>query len=37
MVLMTAAISARFLLSFQYESVYAVRDKELVVYKKMIE
>lgn len=31
------AVECRFLLSFQYESIYAIRDRDLVVYKKMIE
>jgi hypothetical protein len=33
----TAAMETRFLFSFQYESIYAVRDHELVIFKKMIE
>lgn len=34
---MDKTLKARFLFSFQYESVYAVRDRELLVYKRMIE
>lgn len=37
MAALVAGMNNRFLLSFQYESIYAVRDHDLVVYKKMIE
>ncbi|BBP70402.1 hypothetical protein PHLH6_24060 [Pseudomonas sp. Seg1] len=30
-------ITTRFSLSFQYESIYTVRDRELLTYKRMIE
>jgi hypothetical protein len=37
MAALVRGMNNRFLLSFQYESIYAVRDHDLVVYKKMIE
>jgi hypothetical protein len=34
---LVSAVDTRFLLSFQYESICAVRDRDLLVYKKIIE
>ena len=37
MSMLVSAVDVRFLLSFQYESIYAIKNRELLVYKRMIE
>ncbi|MDB6446960.1 hypothetical protein PII47_26550 [Pseudomonas sp. 21TX0197] len=37
MSMLVSAVDVGFLLSFQYESIYAIKNRELLVYKRMIE